>query len=524
MNVRSMVVPTAVAALVLVAGGCESNKTSRASSNDGVYRSDAAARPSGQSRQASQATPRNRVFGISEMSFPTGSSDSSLVRVTTQSRQEQARVGQPFAYEFNVTNLSNDLTLENVTIHQDMPGNMQIAGVRPEGLAEGGAPGEWQIGQLAPGETKTFEVAMVPQEPGRFDTCVRVSYDPVLCTTIDVVAPELRLTKEVPPQVLVCEPIPVRYVVTNTGSGNAENVIIREQLPEGITGPDGARVIEIDAGTLGAGQSKEFTMNLRAQRPGEFAGEAMALSEGGLEARADARPTLIGAPDLEIELTGPENEFTGKPVEYQIVLHNRGNAPAANTTLNLTVDPSAKLVSSSLPVKGGFANIDFGTIPPGQSKEAVFVFQMGRPGEVQFAADATAVCADRPSQQLVTTIRGVSSLLLEVVDNNDPVRIGTEEVYQIMVVNQGGMDDHNIQVVAEVPEQFEIVRVQGPTQPQGEGRQLVFGPVATLPAGERVVWNITVRARAGGDVRFKTQMTSDNVIEPVIETEATRLY
>jgi uncharacterized repeat protein (TIGR01451 family) len=528
---RRVFVPSVAAAVMAIAGGCETESQTRSSSTQSGTVSGSTTQKSSQPQKSDQArqqdgrsTSQGRVYGVSEMSFPTGDRDSSLVRVSTSSKQSQARVNQPFAYEVTVTNLSDDLSLEDVVIHQDLPPNVQIAGVRPEGMAEGGKAGEWRVGHLNPGETKKFEVAVVPQEAGRFDTCVRVSYNPVLCTSIDVVAPALRLTKDLPENVLVCDSIPVRYVVTNTGTGSTENVVIRDRLPEGITGPNNSNTVELNAGTLAQGQSREFTVNLRASRPGEFASEAIATAADGLEARADSRPTFISAPDLEIELRGPESEFTGKPIEYQVIVHNKGNAPAENTVLNLTVDPSAQLVRSTMPVKGGFANIDLGTIPPGQDKEAIFVFSMTRPGDVQFGATASARCSDKPEQRLATNIRGVSSLLLEVVDNNDPVRIGGEEIYQIMVVNQGAIADSNIQVVAEVPEQFEVISVKGPTQPQTEGNRLTFAPVQTLPPGQRIVWNVTVRARAAGDVRFKTQLQSATLTEPVIETEATRLY
>jgi hypothetical protein len=537
MNTTSRIAPAAAASiLVLIAGGCETTTTTRSSSSTQVSsretrnfeteRTKATTSSSQDSTQQGkkEQARRGQIFGTSEMSFPTGDKDSSLVRVSAKGGMDQVRVGQPFTYQLAVTNLSKEITLENVAVHQDMPQTLRVASVKPEGITAGDRPGTFMIGHLDPGETKNFEVSMVPEQAGRFDTCVRVTYSPVLCTTIDVVAPELRLVKEAPERVMVCQPIPLRYVVTNTGTGSTDEVIIREQLPEGITGPNGARTIELNAGKLGAGESKTLTVNLRAERPGELSGEAVAMSRDGLEARADARPTLVWAPQIDLEVTGPQQEYAGKPLEYRAMVHNKGDGPAPNAKLKLNISPDAKLISSNVPVKGGYADIPLGDIAPGQSKEVVFLFQVPKPGEVKFSATASADCATAPSREVVTALRGVSSLLLEVVDNFDPVKIGGQEVYQIMVVNQGAIADQNVRIMAVVPDAFEVVNIEGPTQAQRDGNRLVFAPVATLGPTEKVVWNVTVRAVREGDVRFRTEMVSDTLTEPVIETEATRVY
>jgi hypothetical protein len=515
---RSMRIVPAAAALALLAGGCELETTHRESGTVSSGMGDGGVRADGRVAQP------GRVLGTSEMSFPTGNDNTSLVRITSVPGAKQVRVGQPYTYEVKVTNLSREITLENVAVHQELPGSVRIAGIRPEGMAEGDRPGTFSVGHLNPGETKSFEVAVVPQEAGRFESCMRVTYNPVLCTTIDVVAPVLSLVREAPERALACEPIPVRYVVTNTGTGTADNIMIRDTLPDGFTGPSGTPEIQINAGSLSAGESKTFPVKITARRSGELASQAMAMTADGLEARAEARPIVVWSPQLEVEITGPDTEYAGKPLEYRAIVHNRGDGPAQHATLNLEVAPGAQLVSSSVPVKGGYTNIPLGDIGPGESSEAVFLFQVPKPGDARFVATASAACAHTPPREIITRLQGVSSLLLEVVDNFDPVKIDGQEVYQIMVVNQGAVQDTNIRIVALVPENFEVVKVEGPTEPKREGDRLVFAPVATLAAGQKVVWNVTVKALRTGDVRFRTEMVSDTLIEPVIETEATRIY
>jgi hypothetical protein len=544
---------TATTAAALVLGGCQYDQPrDRATGERGTYQvrgDDRVSRtPDDLRRDAGRTGREGRIFGIPEMAFPTGDSDSSLVQISAMSSQDEVRIGQPFIFRMSVRNLSNDLTLENVVVHQDLPPSVQVADVSPPMVGEG-EPGQWRIGSLSPGETREFEVAVVAQEPGQFESCLRVSYEPVLCTVISVVAPELRLRREMPDSVLVCEPVPVRYTVANTGTGTTAPVVIREQLPEGITGPRGENVINIPVGPLAAGQEESFEIRLSANRTGEFANQAIAVSEDGMEVRAESTPTMIWAPQLQVQIRGPETEFTERPMEYVAVVRNTGDGPAINAALRLDVQGGARVMESTIigaptggegvagqqprtPTRrpigqrapGGPGVIPLGDLAPGQEIQVGIVMMANQPGPVRIAAMATALCADNPVQEVVTEVRGITSLLLELVDTNDPVRIGEEEIFRISVTNQGSIADHNVQIQAEVPEGFEVVNVEGPTTGEMQNGRLVFAPIETLPPGQRARWIVRVIARGAGDHRFAVQLTSDTLETPVVANEATRAY
>ena len=57
-----------------------------------------------------------------------------------------------------------------------------------------------------------------------------------------------------------------------------------------------------------------------------------------------------------------------------------------------------------------------------------------------------------------------------------------------------------------------------------EGKTVTFEPLPKLAARADAIYRLTVKTLAAGDVRFKTQVTSTNLVEPVIEMEATRIY
>jgi uncharacterized repeat protein (TIGR01451 family) len=515
----------ALAAFAL-AGACESmrtDQTTSSASTGSTYQTGRSAQT--QAGAQAQNTPaRNRVFGTTEASFPTGEGSSSLVQVTTQARSSEARVGQKFPYTLRVANLSRDLTLDNVTVVQELPGSFQLADAGPPPADHQGASGRWNVGQLGPGEAKTIDVSVVPQEPGQFQSCFHVQYEPVLCTTLNVVQPALAIDLQAPERVSLCEGIPVRVRVRNTGSGSTDPVRINLLTPAGPAAPTADQATSFDAGALTAGDTREFTARLKPDKPGRFVTAAVAESPGGMRAQAKEITTDVWAAQLDVKLTGPENAFISDNVPYTLVVSNSGNGPAENASVKLTLDRSARVVQPSTRTESESPTIDLGTINPGEQREVPLLINTRSAGPMHIRADATARCAQSRPADIATSFSAVPALLLEAVDTTDPVRIGQDEVYRITVLNQGTGPDHDIRVSAEVPQSFEFVNATGPTQAKLEDRMIHFDPVADLGPGEKAVWNVTLHAVRPGDIRFHVELLSDSIKEPAVKMEPTRVY
>ena len=91
----------------------------------------------------------------------------------------------------------------------------------------------------------------------------------------------------------------------------------------------------------------------------------------------------------------------------------------------------------------------------------------------------------------------MSALLLEVVDTEDPVEVGAETSYVIVVRNQGTVAATNIRIEALVPEQMDIIRVTGATDHQKDGRRIIFQPL-TLQARTDARYLVYVRGFSPG--------------------------
>src|SRR5437764_3681391 len=99
---------------------------------------------------------------------------------------------------------------------------------------------------------------------------------------------------------------------------------------------------------------------------------------------------------------------------------------------------------------------DLGTINPRESRTVNVTAAGKQGGALTLNADATATCAERVTQAVSTRILTMPALLLEAVDESDPVRVGGNVIYDVKVTNQGTGPDGNINVTATLPEGMEF--------------------------------------------------------------------
>lgn len=470
--------------------------------------------PGDQSRQYSWVT----------MAYPTGDPLTSAVGIEKGVPRE-VRLNQPFQYEIHVTNLSG-VTLEDVVVSDQMGANFKLTDARPEALDGGNGMYSWGLGSLAPRERKVIQVTGLATAEGLVTCCASVTYNSLLCSTITVVEPQLKLAKSGPVEVLRCDEFAYTYEVTNPGTGMLSDVKITDRLPDGLKTTDGQQTVSINVGQLAPGQTRAFRASVEASKSGQFASMATATGAGGLEARSDEVATVARAPKLELTKTGPDMLFIGRDVEYEITVKNTGDGVARDTVIEDVVPMGAIFVSASDngAVMGNTVRWNLGNLPANGSRKVTVRFGTDQIGTIRNEAKAMAYCADTVSASAATEFAGIPAILLEVVDASDPIRVGDNVTYVITVTNQGSAVAERIKVVCSLEEEMQFVSASGATTGTATGSKVEFEPLGSLAAGAQATWRVVVKATAVGDVRFKTMMTSSIITRPVEETESTNFY
>lgn len=465
----------------------------------------------------------------SVMAFPTGDRSTSVLLLETVAPVE-VRVNQAYDYAMSVTNLTN-LTIENVTVTDNTQGAFAMASSTPNATKNAGGVNEWNLGRMGPGETKTIRVSGKASGTGSITRCATVSYNSQSCIVTRVVQPDLKLEKTATPETLSCDPIMLTFKVTNTGSGDARNVVVEDVLPQGWTTMDGAKTITIPAGTLAAGQSRDFTAQVKAAAPGSYDNTATAKADGGLEAKSNTTKTVVRMPVLTITKKCPEKRFIGRPIEYEITVTNTGDGVAKGAVCEDMLPAGVSFVSATDGGVNAAGKVTWalGDMAPKASKTVKATVTAGVGGVLKNEAMARAYCASAVNAACSTTIEGVPALLLEVIDLQDAIEVGAEVTYEITVTNQGSAPGTNIAIKVGLDESMKFTSAGGATNATAnvtaaQGGNFTYAPLASLAPKAKATWILKIKALKADDARLAVSMTAAGFTRPYDETEGTRFY
>jgi uncharacterized repeat protein (TIGR01451 family) len=457
-----------------------------------------------------------------QMALPTGDLATSVLSLEKTAPKE-VLVGQPFAYNIRLTNLT-ETALKGVLLTGKLSDSVKLTGTKPDGVIEG-SHAKWKVGVLGPKQTKTFAMHGLAKTTGSLVGCSEVAFDvPEVCLAIRAVQPALKIEKIAPAEVLLCETIVSKIVVTNTGSGKATNIRVQDDLPEGVTMLDGKSAAAFDFGDIPPGEARQVTIRTKASKTGKFTNKASASGDGGVTAQTSAT-TTVTVPKLAIDIAGPKKRFIGRTAVYTITVTNKGDAAAKDTVLMGAIPAGTTLVSATEKPASAAGRLSWklGTIKAGASRKVTMSLKMNTSGVARTTLVATAPCS-KASSQTTTLVRGIPAILLECVDLEDPIEVNAKATYLITVTNQGSAVGTNIVIECTLPDEQVFVSAVAPTKETAKGQVITFAPLKTLAPKAKTTYRLVVKCVKPGDVRFKVSLKSDQMTTPAGETESTHIY
>jgi len=483
--------------------------------------------PEAKAAPAKQAVPKAAApadpWLRSYLFVPTGVKETSGLMVERLIPREVV-AGQPFDYLLKVTNLTPS-TLKDVSVSDVCGDNFSLISSTPQTTQANNNHLQWDLGEMAGKETRDITVrgAYPAGAPAR--SCVSAAYDLTSCQAFNVVEPKLNLTVTAPAEVMRCDPIPVRYVVSNPGTGTSREAALTANTPEGLGSKDGTLMGVAALGDLAAGASRTVEAIFMAKAPGTYEFKPVASASPALKAEA-AAGTKVTQPKLEVSKTGRDEVLLGRDVAYTIKVANTGDAVARDVVVEETLPAGASLASASAGGKAEQGKVVWRLpdLKPGESKELSVALGVHNLGMVTSATRATAYCADVAHATAKTDVKGIPAVLLEVVDMVDPVEVGKDTTFVITATNQGSATDVNLRIKAVLEDSMSLVSSEGATAGTATGNTVEFAPLPALAPGDKATWKVTAKAGKPADHRFFVEMTSDLRNRPVQETEATTLF
>jgi uncharacterized repeat protein (TIGR01451 family) len=451
--------------------------------------------------------------------------------------------------------MSGDFTIVVSNTSQVEAENVIVKDVLPDGLAfvsanpAPGADGTWSLGNLAGGASQTITVTARGTRTGSVTNEVIATSGEGLearsSCPVTITEPNVAIAKTCPAEGVVGETLNYTVTVRNPGTADATNVVVTDTVPEGMRHASGQPEVVWRIGDLVAGSSASETFPFVPDRAGTFTNVARVTADGGLsdEARCD---TIIRQPALKISKSGRDRQVLGRNVTYSIVVSNPGSGAATNVVVSDQIPTGTSYVSSNPAgtVSGNTVSWNLGSLAAGAEQRIDVTLRGTAAGRHCDTVTAQATGLSERAEAC-TTWEGVPGVLTELVDDPDPVEVGTTSIYTITISNQGTAPLTNLKVVAKIPVGEEYVShtaapgttgsPSGRATSGGPGTGITaeahvdFSPYQVLNPGAKFTHTVTIRAvgiegQDESDVRFIIELTGDQLTGPVVEEESTHLY
>ena len=436
-------------------------------------------------------------------------------------------VGKEASYEVTVHN-SGEVAAEELLVTVDLPTWAEVRSSEAgQGRAEmvavaAGRQLLWKVGRLDAQGRQRLLIRLVPRESKPFDLAVRWDFRQTATqASIEVQEPKLAVTVEGPREVLFGKKEVYRVKVANSGTGDAENVLLK-LWPVGA----GAAAAASQAlGNLAPGEQRLIEAELTARQVGNLTMKVEALCDGNIRAEA-AEPVAVLRAGLEVQADGAQHQFVGTTGAYRVRVANPGTAPARGVMLQATLPADVKCVAATLDGQiepNGLVRWKLGDLPPGANKIVELKCLLGRAGDLRLEIAAAADDDLRAVAAAVTQVEATADLVMEVVDPQGPVAVGADAAYELRIRNRGSLGAEGVEVAAFFSQGIEPVLVEGGPHRISVG-QVTFSPIPSLPAGKEVRLRIVARAQTAGTHIFRAEVHCRPLGVRLANEETTRFY
>ncbi|MFW6195023.1 MAG: hypothetical protein ACOC5M_00695 [Chloroflexota bacterium] len=458
------------------------------------------------------------------------------IEITKSGPSDPVQVDTENTYDIEVTN-SGSGAMTGVTLEDTIPDGMTLVSADPPTGDTSDDSVTWDIGTLPPGESRAFQVTMRVDQAGNWENTATASsaegQTGQATFLTEVVAPSLVIEKAGPATRLQGDTFEYEIDVTNEGPGVADEVIVTDELPSGLDFESASPEPEVDGstltwdlGTLDVGESETVTVVVTATEPGNQRNVASVGSEEGVSDEDDAETEVVVA-DVEIEKDGPAGMFaTGERV-YTLTVNNTGTAPLNDVVVTDVIPEGLGYVSSnpSGSVSGDTVTWEIDSIAAGESESVNLTLLGETRGTWTNVAEVETAEGVTDTDEMDITVLAAPGATISIVDENDPVAVGEEAVYNVGITNQSGQSEMtNVEVSLRIPSEMTFVSADGPTEASVEGNQVVFESIDVIEPGDSVEMNVTLQADEDGDVVTRAVLDYAEFSQSILAEEGTTIF
>ncbi len=276
-----------------------------------------------------------------------------------------------------------------VTLTVRNSGSSALTAVRvndslPDGLSSDGKRAvAFEVGNLAPGESKEYKFNAVASRPGEFNNQAKVTsaqgVTAEAAATTVVRQPVLTVACSSPGQGYMGRPFEVSFTVGNRGDTAAADTVLEVPVPEGLKAESAANGGQIasgkitwNLGSLAVQASRKVSATFVAANAANFQFAPAAKGSCAKLVASSCATRIVGVPAILLEKADhPDPVSIGESTTYTVKITNQGSADDNNVKMVVTIAPELVPVSAT---GGGVISgqtVTFPTVTRLTAKDAV---------------------------------------------------------------------------------------------------------------------------------------------------------
>ncbi len=427
---------------------------------------------------------------------------------------DNPEAGKPCTMEITLKNLGA-LPLEELVLSQEWKTKPEILEVNPKPFIQE-IKWTWEIPELQPGTGKVFQFKVLAADKDNLTFKPAVAYKVATLKKNPEKKDGLLVQVQGPQWVRRGQRAVFDIVVANLGLTPAENVTIRDKLPQGLRHPEG-ELIEATLGDIPAGQTKSIRLETLAVENGKFSQNIQVASTNG---EKKLYQSDISVSDGQINLQWKKSwEDTAKG-ELEMILEAKiesiktGQIQFAIQTVvpeGLEIvgsNPQARYESTDSTNKLLVWNNPQVTAGKWSAKLRLKAI---KPGDWQLNAKASMENSADTSSIFLVRIEGTSEIQGLFQNTSLKANLGSESEIRFSLKNSGSIDLKNTSVRFLFPDGIVPLAWNGPTIAGLDGQNLNFDDLPVLGSRADKTYSVNLKGLSPGEFRIVVEYGMGNI-------------